>query len=123
MTQCTHTHSFFHIILHNVLSHLIRYSRISVLNHSKCSTLRLLTPKSQSLLLPPPPFWQPQHVFLTNASHYSKYLMHVYCNPRSSSTNCTLLDLDLRYEEIKITQLFKCQRRLALPLWTYMYRC
>ena len=55
---------FFHIILHHVPSQVIRYSpllysRISLLIHSKCNSLHLLTPNSQSILLPPPSPWQP----------------------------------------------------------------
>ena len=36
------------------------YSRISLLIHSKCNSLRLLTPDSKSIPLLPPPPWQPQ---------------------------------------------------------------
>ena len=36
------------------------YSRISLLIHSKGSSLHLLTPNSRSIPLPPPPPWQPQ---------------------------------------------------------------
>ena len=51
-------HSFYHIILHHVPSQVTRYSsqcylysRISLLIHSKCNSLYLLTPDSQSIPL------------------------------------------------------------------------
>ena len=52
-----HTHlSFSHIILHHVPSQVtVAHRRISLLIHSKCSNLHLLTPDSQSILLPLPP--------------------------------------------------------------------
>ena len=34
--------------------------RTSLLIHSKCNHLHLLTPNSPSILLPPPSSWQPQ---------------------------------------------------------------
>ena len=58
-----YTHSFSHIILYHVPSQVIRhsslcYTRISLFFHSKCSSLHLLTPYSQSIPLPPPPsYW------------------------------------------------------------------
>ena len=59
-----YTHSFSHIILHHVPSQVISYSSLCytvgshLLIHSKCISLHLLTPNSQSIPLPPP--WQPQ---------------------------------------------------------------
>ena len=38
----------------------VLYSRTSLLIHSKCHSLHLLTPNSQSSPLPPPSAWQPQ---------------------------------------------------------------
>ena len=38
----------------------VLHSRISLLIHSKCNSLHLLTPDSQSIPLPLPPPWQPQ---------------------------------------------------------------
>ena len=38
----------------------VLHSRISLPIHSKCSSLHLLIPNSQSIPLPPPPAWQPQ---------------------------------------------------------------
>ena len=61
----THTHSFSHIILHHAPSLVTRYGSlcytagISLLIHSKCSSLHLITPDSQSIPLPSPPAWQP----------------------------------------------------------------
>ena len=50
-------HSFSHIIFHHVLAQEtipVLYSRISLFIHSKCNSLHLLTPNSQSIPLPPP---------------------------------------------------------------------
>ena len=63
----THIHSFSQIILHHALSQVTRYSSqcytagsLCLSIHSKCNSLHLLTPDSQSISLPPPPPWQPQ---------------------------------------------------------------
>ena len=60
-----------HLHVHILFSHIIMlrhkiwfpvlYGRISLLIHSKGSSLHLLTPNSQFILLPPP--WQPQVCF------------------------------------------------------------
>ena len=67
---CTVTHiyihSFSHIILHHVPSQVTSYrvpvlfSRISLLIHSKCTSLHLLTLDSWSIPFPPLPPWQLQ---------------------------------------------------------------
>ena len=54
------THCFSHIVFHHVLLQEIEYSRTSLLIHSKCKSLHLLTLTSQSILLPCPPPWQLQ---------------------------------------------------------------
>ena len=63
----THTHTFFlskYLPSSSITSDLIYfpvlYSRTSVFIHSKCNSLHLLTPNSQSIPLPPLPSWQPQ---------------------------------------------------------------
>ena len=61
--------NFFFLTLSSyVLSQVTRYSylcynsRISLLIHSKCISLHLLTPNSQSILFPTPPSRQPESV-------------------------------------------------------------
>jgi len=61
----THTHSFSPIIMlhHKWLDRVpsaTLHSRISLLIHSKGNSLHPLTPKSQSIPLPPSAPWQPQ---------------------------------------------------------------
>ena len=64
-----YTHSSSHIIFYHVLSQVIGYSSSQsyiqqdlFTFHSKCNSLHLLTPNSQSIPHPPLPPWQP-HVF------------------------------------------------------------
>ena len=56
----TYILSFSHITLHYAPSQVTRYSRISLLIHSKGNSLHLLTSDSQSIPLLPPPPWQSQ---------------------------------------------------------------
>ena len=65
--MCDYTHSFFHIVLHHVISLVIRYSSmcytarshfLSIPNAILCNIL--LTPNSQSIPLPVHPPQQPQ---------------------------------------------------------------
>ena len=56
----THTHSFSYYlpswsIPRDWMWFPVQYSRTSLLIHSKCNSLRLLTPNSPSIPLPPPP--------------------------------------------------------------------
>ena len=60
--SCIYIHSFSPIILHHVPSQEfpVLSSRISLLIHSKCGSLHLLTPNSQAIWLTPSPSWWPQ---------------------------------------------------------------
>ena len=58
MQSYIYMHSLSYIIFHNNLSQETGYSSLcytSLLIHSKCNSLHLLTPNSPSILLPPPP--------------------------------------------------------------------
>ena len=56
-----HTHSFSHVILRRKWLDIFPCAnqQISLLIHSKCNSLHLLTPDSQSIPLLLPPSWQP----------------------------------------------------------------
>ena len=63
----THTHTFFFShyppscsIASDQTYFPVLYSRTSLLIHSKCNSLHLLTPNTQSIPFPLPPSWQPQ---------------------------------------------------------------
>ena len=64
---CIHTHTFFFShyppscsITSDQIQFPVLYSRISLLIHSICNSLHLLTPNAQSIPLPASPPWQPQ---------------------------------------------------------------
>ena len=74
------------------------YSRISLLIHSKCNSLHLLTPDSQSIPLPPPLPWQLQVLFFAFLCSSLDALLHMEFPGQGSAmtplTHCARLGIE-----------------------------